>query len=345
MRIWGAFISGGVAVLLGLELLLRLLPVSTGFGFLAVNEANPVLRGAPGGAYTYSRGWNMRLARTGRLNADGFVASYGYLPDRASVAVIGNSFVQAAALDPADTLQERLNVGAPTGRQAIAIGQAGAHVADYLAAAAWAHAAYRVEAMVIVLTVGDVLDAEMPKAGGYHFSVDGAGTVAGPLRTDRGMPGFLAATANGSRLLRYLYDNLSLLAHVPAPADLLRVRAPAKPSRTGPMPPRIPDRARFEALADAFLARLPAAAGLPADRIVLVVDADRPALLEKRVPEPRDIDLLGHRARAAGFRVLELDAPFRAAGPPLDFLPLDGHWNARAHAIVADRLSALLPQP
>jgi hypothetical protein len=342
MRIARAYLAGGLAALLALDLLLRLLPVSTGFGFQAVDAANPVLRGMPGAAYVYSRGWNMRLARAGRLNSDGFIASYDFLRDRPSVAVIGNSFVQAAALDPADTFQENLHRAASSGRQVVAIGQAGAHAADYVAAAAWARANYRVESLVVVLTVGDVRDSEQPKSGGYHFRVERSGEVEGPLRTDRVQAGGLAALANRSRLLRYLYDNLAVHVHLPGPATIFRGHRPS-PADAGADAVPQPDSRRVELLATTLLERLPAASGLDPDQIVIVIDADRPAIRSGQPAEPRDIDALAKLARTSGFRVVDLDSSFRAAGPPLDFLPLDGHWNARAHAIAAREVLAQLP--
>src|SRR4051794_2991846 len=52
------FLAGGLATLTALEVVLHLMPTSTGFRFLAVNNANPVLRGTPGLYFSKSIGWS-----------------------------------------------------------------------------------------------------------------------------------------------------------------------------------------------------------------------------------------------------------------------------------------------
>ncbi len=49
------------------EVALRLLPVSSGFAYLPVDDANPVLRSAPFHRYIVSRDWDLRLAQSGTL--------------------------------------------------------------------------------------------------------------------------------------------------------------------------------------------------------------------------------------------------------------------------------------
>src|SRR5450631_2965764 len=117
------------------ELVLRTLPVSTGYNLQAINDSNPILRGMSHSRYTYSRGWNLQLSNSGVLNNFGFRASYDYVPDPRAIAVIGNSFIQADAIDPRDTFSERL--GVLLHRPTYAVGSDGFSLADYLAAARW----------------------------------------------------------------------------------------------------------------------------------------------------------------------------------------------------------------
>jgi hypothetical protein len=346
MRIAILFVAGAILAVLALEMFLSAMPVSTGYRFRDVDAANPILRGPAYGKYTYSRGWDMRLARTGRMNGDGLPAGFDYLENVPTVVVVGDSFIQAAALEPPERMQERLHRAPGFDRQVAAIGQSGAGAPDHIAALRWARERWAIDAALVVLVEGDIASSTLPKSGGHHFTIEN-GAVTGPHLTARAAPRGLWALANRSRLLRWLYDNLAIASRIPAPAALFRSHAPERPvagGRADAAPALDPlYRTEIENLARAFLARLPAAIGLPPERIILTIDADRPLLRQDRSYGSRDIDILAALAREAGFVVIDLDGPFRAAGPPVDFLPLDGHWNARAHALVADAVRAALP--
>jgi len=144
------------------ELGLRLLPVSTGYGVGAVNSADPVARGTPLLRYVYSRDWSFHLANSGTLNNFGFRSSSDYLPDPRALVVVGNSYVQADALDPRDTLTERL--GSILHRPAYAVGADGFSLADYLVASRWAGDTFGAGMVVVLLTNGDLSHSCRPSS-------------------------------------------------------------------------------------------------------------------------------------------------------------------------------------
>jgi hypothetical protein len=108
---------------------------------------------------------------------------------------------------------------------------------------------------------------------------------------------------------------------------------------------RIPDSKKA---VDFFLDQLPSCAGLGLESIVLVLDADRPAIYSEA-----GLHASGHtyfaqmrryldeRARARGFHVIDLQPLFiarhRREGLRFEF-PTDAHWNELGHRVVAEAL-------
>ena len=99
---------------------------------------------------------------------------------------------------------------------------------------------------------------------------------------------------------------------------------------------------------DAFLARLPAAAGLAPDRITFVVDGGRPALYGGREGPPAEDGyedvmrryFMRHAAQR-GYPVIDMEPLFvehyRTRGQRFE-RPHDAHWNALGHGVCADAL-------
>lgn len=87
-----------VALLLGVEFVLRFFPVSEGLRGLPVNEHNPVYRYAPNRTLRWSKGWKFSLVNEIRTNNYGFISDSDYDAAATSplLAVIGDSFVEMA---------------------------------------------------------------------------------------------------------------------------------------------------------------------------------------------------------------------------------------------------------
>jgi hypothetical protein len=326
------FLLGFMLVVLLAELLLRALPVSTGYNLGAVDAHQPILRGQPYSAYTYSRAWNFQLENSGVLNNFGFRSSYDFAPDPRAVVVIGNSYIQADAIDPRDTLTERL--GANLHVPAYAVGVDGFSLADYLVAARWASASFDAHTLFVLLTAEDLKHSCVPRLG-QHYLRSSEGVISLAL-VERQSPSGFKRLLNDSSLFRYIFDNLRASANW------------GKGWRRNPDEAPSPDVAaggtgcsdeEFERAATSFL--LNSFRELELTRHARVIFLVAPVYRRERgvvAGEIRDVDSFADRAASDGFAVVRMDAAFSAAlrsGIRLDFLPVDGHWTVAANALAA----------
>jgi hypothetical protein len=315
------------------ELVLRTLPVSTGYNLQAINDSNPILRGMSHSRYTYSRGWNLQLSNSGVLNNFGFRASYDYVPDPRAIAVIGNSFIQADAIDPRDTFSERL--GVLLHRPTYAVGSDGFSLADYLAAARWSIDHLQSHILLVLLTTGDLKHACVPRLGeSYLRTSDGAISLT---LVERQEPSPIKRLLNDSRLFRYIFDNLRVSANWRKGwrrNDQQDSNSDVAASGVG-----CGDQADAEP-ATQFLLR--SFHDIELSRRARVAFVLAPGYRREQgvaAGDIRDVDMFADRAAGEGFPVVRLEAAFAAAlksGTRLDFMPIDGHWNVAANTLAAN---------
>jgi len=324
------------------ELLLHAFPVSTGYNFGAVDSRRPIVHGGPHFRYTYSKDWNFHLANSGILNNYGFRSPVDYHADARSLAVIGNSYVQADGIEPSETMPSRL--GVMLQRPAYAIGADGATLADYLAAARWAEYTFDSRTLLVLLTTGDLNHACGPRLGGYYLAPSG-GTVALAL-VDRPVQSPFKALINRSMLFRYVYDNLRAAANWSNGWQRANDRddTPVDPDKLAGLL-GCTDR-KFALAATTFLLRsFHEVENRRGARVIFVL---APGYRREQLIDAggvRDVDLLARDAEADGFRVIPLRESFSdalQAGVRLDFLPIDAHWNTTAHAIAARTVASAL---
>lgn len=337
-------VIGLVLAAAGAELILRPFPVSTGYDLGAVDAKNPVVRGSAFFHYTYSRGWSFHLENSGVLNNYGYRASYDYVPDPRALAVVGNSFVQADAINPRDTMAERLGVLA--GRPAYALGADGSSLADYLATAGWAADTFGTHLVLVLLTTGDLSHSCRAEAGKYYLRFD-EGVISMRL-IHRAPPSRLKRLLNASKLFRYAFDNLRVSANWPrgwrrddnGPQDPNDIASNTRVSSDGCT------GAAFEDAATRFLiASFRDFQTTHEARVIFVLAPGYRREQHIAAGGIRDIDGFAARAEQAGFLIVRLDSAFDAAlraGTRLDFLPIDGHWTAAANAIAAQGAAAAL---
>jgi len=344
-----ALLAASLAVtFLGFELVLNLLPVQDGPN-AALESPDPDTWFEPGRAFTYSRGGRMQRSNELQTNNLGFVSPIDYdeKDPRPLVAVIGDSYVEALMIPDDQTLTARLRDALGPDRRVYSFAASGAPLSQYLHFADVAQRRFRPETLVI-LVVGNDFDESLQRvkwAPGFHHFVenpDGTLTLAQrPLPSNR-----LHALLRRSALVNYLFRNLELRA-LPrrmrsifgSGADHVgNTRAAADPVRM-----EASDR-----VIEAFLAELPQHAGLPAERVVLVVDGLRAAIYEPDRAEALSDSYFARmrrnlisRAQAAGHPVLDMHPVFAEHytrnGRPFEFAD-DGHWNALAHGIAAETL-------
>jgi hypothetical protein len=345
---------GLLAPLLLGEVVLRFFPVVSGLRTLAVNAHDPVKRFTPNRAFTYSQGWNFQDVNRGRTNNFGFVNDQDYDSTTRSplLAVIGDSYVEAVMVPFPETFHGRLARCVDGRGRVYSFGASGAPLSQYLAEAEFARAKFRPDGVVVVV-VGNDFDESLRRykvEPGFHYFREDSTLVL--ERVDYS-PSPLRRLMRQSALVRYLTMN------VPGGGNVI---ANLRRGLTGPDPDRVryigntsasaePQRlASSRKAVEAFLARLPAYAGVPAERILLVVDGIRPNLYreeELQAASGSFFDLMRRRlmdlARASGFEVIDMQARFmqRHAGDGSRFeSAADAHWNSLGHQEVARAIAA-----
>jgi hypothetical protein len=335
------------------EISLRFLPVATGLAPVSVTPESPVFHFTPNRPFVFSRGWDFQMLNTGRVNNDGWVNDQDYQVDGAApvVAVVGDSYIEAAMVPYPQTAQGRL-AGAVDGRSRVySFGASGAPLSQYLVWAQYAVRKYHAKSLII-----NVL--------GNDFDESYAGYKIGPgfWLYDRNADGELKlklfefhrtafwSAVHESALARYLFINLNLgqyLFTLRGVVDLLfggAAHAQSAPGGYAGNTSASTDEARVaiskEAI-DAFFRDLPRMTGLAPDRVLFTLDGFRyPDTYESE--KGTYFDLMRQRFREKGealkYRVIDLDPYFfehyRATGERVEF-PTDGHWNATGHAIMA----------
>jgi hypothetical protein len=305
-----------------IELALRLLPVNTGLQNRAVNADQPILRAESHSAFVYSKNWNLQLVNAGEVNNDGFLSDIDYTAAHDNIVVVGDSYVQAAAVPTSRNLAAELRHRLGT-VDVLALGASGANLPDYVAAIRWAGARYRPRAYVVVLTEGDVRDAFTARAGGYTF--DSAAGASCEVRLHPWTPARsgVAGMLKHLRLTHYLLENLRA-------GEQLRAAFRRGTGSYGAGPDDMAAREALRHAAGCFVEQMTqAVSGVP----VLFVAHGLAGAGDDRWP-------LLHLLEQNGRLVLDLTPIFaahvRQTGRRLDFLPTDAHWNEEAQAVAAD---------
>lgn len=333
------------AIIVAAEITLRFLPVRSALLALPVNAENPVMRFAPNRRFTYSMGWDLANVVRGWVNNYGFVNDQDYDSSLVTplLAVIGDSYVEALMIEYQETLQGRLAEVVGSSGRVYSLGMSGATLAQYLAMTDFARTTFRPSALIVVI-VGNDFDESLLKyrrARGYHyFTEDSSGPRLG--RVDY-TPRPLARVVRYSALARYVLHHLGVLGAVAGFRARLR-NAEARPVQYVGNTVAAADSQRLadsRRVVDAFLAQLPARAGLDPSRILLVLDGIRPNLYDGealRQAEGTYFDLMRRyvlqAATTGGFEVVDMQQRFierhRRDGALFEF-PRDGHWNAVGH--------------
>jgi hypothetical protein len=314
-----------------------------------VDAAHPVFRFAPDRAFTFSQDWNFHLANRGRINGAGFVNDREYVEASPLplLAVVGDSFIEAAMVPCAQTVQGRLAVDVEGRGRVYSFAASGAPLSQYLVWAEHARERYAPQALVISV-VGNDFDESIASyslyPGLHHFAPDDAGALR-LVRVDFA-PSALGPLVYSSAVGRYLLLNLKLRTKL---GQLVRGKAELGDTWfVGNTPGEYtPERLEQSQRAlDAFLELLPAKSGLAPERILILVDGMRPELYDPPQLERAAASFFGvmrarliEQGRARGFEVLDLQPAFqeRFARERARFeFETDYHWNATGHAAVAD---------
>jgi hypothetical protein len=336
-----------------LEGTFRLLPVSYPPYLLPVSARDPVTRFQPNVDYLYSSGADFAIRTRKRSNNFGYNHVADYQPQERTplLMVIGDSFVEAQAVDAGKSAAEILHARVQGRGRVYSIGISGAPLSQYLVFAQYAQSTFRPDAMAFFIISND-FDESLLKYKSeprfHYFEERGGEAVLRRLDYE------LSTTKRilrHSAFLRYVMFNLVAERRIEA---LLRPSAAALPSSGGfrdrEPPAALEQRVRDSQRAvDHFLARLPAMSGLDSRSIVFVLDAVRPAIYSDGGLEESENTYHGRMRRyfaahalALGYQVIDMQPVFiarhRRDNSRFEF-PTDSHWNELGHRLVAEELA------
>jgi hypothetical protein len=342
-----------LACLLFAEIVLRFLPVATGMWAMPVNAAHPIFRFTPDREFLFSRDWNFSLVNRGRVNNDGFINGENYAENdsRPLLAVVGDSYVEAAMVPNDKTFYRRLSERLGRKGRVYSFGASGASLSQYLIWARYAAEKYHSGGIAIVV-VGNDFDESLwayNKRPGLHVYVKGPDGRLQLRRTDY-RPSPFRSLVRHSALGRYLVFHLHVLdtakelaarwgltsaAHAAMPQHVGNTAAEASPARVRDS----------QAAIDAALDDLGKMVALPPERIAFLVDGARyegDIEVTERSYFGQMRTYFMQQAAQRGYEVIDLQPWFVARsrdGTRFEF-PTDAHWNPIAHAVVAEALGA-----
>ena len=335
VAVWGVGIG---SLLLLLELLLRLLPVST--ATLGQTDAQTGRRHYPAGhAWVQSTGWDLRNPQRLRAGASGYAGEHDPVGAAAdAVLLVGDSFVEASMLPLRKRLAAQLEAAAC--RPVVALGTPGSSLLDYAERLDWALRQGQARDAVLLLERGDVKQA-ICQAGQFELRCldRSSGTLRQPEpRTQP--PGLLKRWLRHSALAQYLFAQLklepsSLWASLRRQAQAAQGHAVGQAAAPAAAA-AAPADALLERVEDAFVARV---RELPLRKLVVVVDADRPALLRGESGSSAERERLIAKLRAAGWAVVDAAPLFREhlrrSPLRLEVGPYDAHLNPLGLGLLA----------
>jgi hypothetical protein len=341
---------GLVAPLVIMEIVLRFLPVNEGLRVLPVNQTNPILRFTPNRTSVWSKGWNFSLVNRVRTNNYGFVSNIDYDPLARSplLAIVGDSYVEAAMVPYDKTGAARLAENLRGGARVYSFGASGSALSQYLAYAEYARDTFHPDSLVIVV-VGNDFDESLMKyknAPGFFYFVDNGDDKLILKRVDLEISP-LRKLVRASALGMYLTTNLHIENTF---ARLMGNQVDSAQKGTSfvgntaatPDPTRVADSQR---VVNEFLRILPEMSGLDPAKVVLVVDGIRPNLYDSGSESAQGsyFDVMRRYfmagAKARGFEVIDMQQEFsdhyKKHGQMFEF-PDDDHWNAVGHEVFAE---------
>ncbi len=142
-------VLGVLALLVVLEIIFRILPVST--ATMTDYYFDPDLLTYPTDhCWRVATGWDLRNSQKICSNNFGFAADIDFVPDERAIALIGDSYVEASMLAPKDRPGAQLARLLPE-RKVYAMGMPGSALLDYAQRIRWATQQFQVRDFVLLL--------------------------------------------------------------------------------------------------------------------------------------------------------------------------------------------------
>jgi hypothetical protein len=327
------FAGGVVAVLVFLEVLFRILPVST--ATRSGYYIHPLIITYPAHhCFTIATGWDLRNSQNNCTNNYGFLADRDFVHDPQAIALIGDSFVEANMLPAQLRLGAQLQAKLPN--QAVyAMGGPGSSLLDYAERATFAAENFGIRTFVFILERGDVKQA-----------VCGSGNIHGPCLDARTLlpraevqapASALKRVVRESALAQYLFSQIRF--------DISKVISnPLRPvvAKNSSSPKNLSLHESLQ-ITNYFLEQLQRIRGA---RFIFLIDADRPHLFDTTPDLNQELKALNSAAATVNATVIDPTQAFRKfvadTGTALEVGPHDHHWNASALAILANLIAQKL---
>ncbi|MCZ4313789.1 hypothetical protein O4H66_10300 [Comamonadaceae bacterium G21597-S1] len=318
---------------LALEILFRVLPVSTSTA--SGYYVDPVILSyPPHHRWTMATGWDLRNAQHLESNNYGFVSANDFVRDSQSVALIGDSFVEASMLEPNDRPGAQLESQLRS-RTVFTLGAPGSALLDYAERIRLVHQQFETENFVILMERSDVRQS-ICGSGNVHGPCIDAATLQPELQI-KAAPDLAKRLLRNSALAQYLISQLKLdpAALVAELAQLTRSvfsSDPGSPRTQGDVrtTPARDTLASSHAVTQLFFDRVKPYLGK--GRLIFVVDCDRSAVYAGNVAVDPERTRFIQAARAMGATVIDLEPLFvqhyKSSPLKFDVGPYDGHLNA-----------------
>lgn len=347
---------GALALLALLEIVLRLLPVSTATQ-TAYYIDPAILTYPPHHHFVLSTGWDLERPQQMQANNLGFVAQRDFSPNRDAIGLIGDSHIEAAALAAEQRPDVMLEAALGGRRPVYGMGSPGTSLLDYAERVRFAATQLQTQDFVLLIVPGDIRQS---LCGSGQIAAPCVDPATGQSRNElQPAPGALKQVMRQSALAQYLFSQLKIsLDAAPAallglPRQLLPGHASIKPAAnaaSGPARDASQElEIRADAVAELFFARIqPHVRG----RLLLVLD--RPFLPSfARADFEGDTDRFIAIARAHGATVLDMAPVYaehaRRSQLLLAVSPQDQHHNALGVQVLAramaDAFQSLSPAP
>ncbi|HTE40348.1 MAG TPA: hypothetical protein VK629_05955 [Steroidobacteraceae bacterium] len=333
------FCFGLAAAALCLELVLRLLPVST--STLSGYHFDPRLLSYPAHhRFVISTGWDLENAQHHLTNNFGFVSDIDFVPDPQAIALVGDSFVEASMLPADERLDRRMHE--LTQRSVYALGAPGSGLLDYAERMRFAADRFGIKTFVVILEEGDVLQSFCGSGQVHGRCVDPDSLQS--LDYQQAPASRLKQLLRHSALMQYLVSQLKLdpIAWV---GDLRQSPRPLTPA-TATTAPAVDRSNVVDAVVQEFFVKTSLCKNA---RCILVFEDRTIAGFKRNAMQQLGRDRLLGLAQMHGIQVLDLGPELRdfttQTGLSLAVSPRDRHWNRAAVEKVASAVARELNSP
>jgi len=339
------FVLGCLTALVSAELFLQALPVSTSTKTDYYISPN-ILTNPPNHAWNMATGWDLRDVQPMHSNNMGFAAEHDFVAGSDAIALVGDSYVEAAMLAtedrPAEQLQKALG-----GHTVYAMGGPGSSLLDYAERIQWAHHTLGIKNFVVLMEHVDASQA-LCGSGNVHARCLRPETLE-PTIERRPPSGPLKSLLRASALAQYLNSQLKFSAARLRSPEFWRSGAPPEAktkNATVPEKSTLEPRklAVIDAAINAFFKEIDALNGI---RVVFVIDMNR-RNLEAGAHHPDEGYHVTERLRAHGYAVVQGEPlyreHFRHSNLRLEMGPHDQHLNKIGIALLMKAAALELQQ-